>query len=61
MFDPAAVNHISKDFYAANTAKAFAEDDIRVAFSSEGTIGKLALVGADVEGICFDFTRRISG
>ena len=30
-----------------------------MARSGEGTIGKLALIGPDVEGICADFTMRI--
>lgn len=59
VFDPASANEVSETYAAANAAKAFAEGDIIMARSGEGTIGKLALIGPDVEGICADFTMRI--
>ena len=58
-FDSASANEVSETYAAANQAKALAEDDILMARSGEGTIGKLALIGPDVEGICADFTMRI--
>lgn len=58
-FDPASANDVSEAYAAANAAKAFAEGDILMARSGEGTIGKLALIGPDVEGVCADFTMRI--
>ena len=58
-FDPASANQVSEEFFEANNAKAFAEGDILMARSGEGTIGKLALIGPEVEGICADFTMRI--
>lgn len=57
--DPSAANCVSEDYFAANTAKAVAENDVLMARSGEGTIGKVALVGPNIEGICADFTMRI--
>lgn len=58
-FDPASANEVSEAYAAANAAKAFTEGDILMARSGEGTIGKLAMIGPDVAGICADFTMRI--
>ena len=58
-FDAEGANEVSDDYAASNATKAFAKDDILMARSGEGTIGKLALIGDDVEGICADFTMRI--
>ena len=58
-FDAEAANEVSNDYTSSNAAKAFTKDDILMARSGEGTIGKLALIGDDVEGICADFTMRI--
>lgn len=58
-FDPVSANEISDIYAMENMAKAFTEGDILMARSGEGTIGKVALIGPDVEGICADFTIRI--
>lgn len=58
-FDADSANEVSASYTADNAAKAFAKDDILMARSGEGTIGKLALIGDGVEGICADFTMRI--
>jgi restriction endonuclease S subunit len=58
-FSKDSANTISEEYFADNKAKAVRVDDILMARSGEGTIGKVALVPDDVEGICSDFTMRI--
>lgn len=58
-FSNDSANRISKSYFANNMAKSVAFNDILMARSGEGTIGKVALVPRDVEGICADFTMRI--
>lgn len=58
VFDPDSANEVSTEYASANAAKAFAKGDILMARSGEA-IGKLALIGEGVEGICADFTMRI--
>jgi hypothetical protein len=58
-FDADSANEVASAYAESNAAKAFAKDDILMARSGEGTIGKLALIGEGVQGICADFTMRI--
>lgn len=54
-----SANKISDAYFRANTAKTVKENDILMARSGEGTIGKVALIPKGVDGICSDFTMRI--
>lgn len=58
-FSQDTANTVSEEYFAANKAKAVRVGDILMARSGEGTIGKVALVPDNVEGICADFTMRI--
>lgn len=58
-FSRESANAVSEGYFAANAVKAVRFNDILMARSGEGTIGKVALVPVDVEGICADFTMRI--
>jgi type I restriction enzyme, S subunit len=58
-FDPTIANRISEQFFIDNGAKCVQANDILMARSGEGTIGKVALIPSDVEGVCSDFTMRI--
>ena len=51
---------VSKDYSDKNLTKTVAKDDILMARSGEGTIGKVALIDdEDLQGIFADFTMRI--
>jgi type I restriction enzyme S subunit len=54
-----SANQVSDLYFKANSAKSVKENDILMARSGEGTIGKVALIPNGVEGICSDFTMRI--
>jgi type I restriction enzyme S subunit len=58
-FSKDSANTISEGYFEENKLKAVRTDDILMARSGEGTIGKVALVPKDVDGICADFTMRI--
>jgi type I restriction enzyme S subunit len=58
-FSRESANAVSEGYFAANAVKAVRFNDILMARSGEGTIGKVALVPIDVEGICADFTMRV--
>jgi type I restriction enzyme S subunit len=58
-FDKVSANGVSERYFKANAAKAVKADDLLMARSGEGTIGKVALVPAGIVGICADFTMRI--
>ncbi|MFC1802124.1 restriction endonuclease subunit S, partial [Patescibacteria group bacterium] len=50
---------VSKEYSQKNLNKTVAKNDILIARSGEGTIGKVALIEDDREGIFADFTMRI--
>lgn len=58
-FSKDSANAVSEEYFEENKVKAVRAGDILMARSGEGTIGKVALVPRDVEGICADFTMRI--
>jgi len=58
-FDEQSASPVSEQYFAANMAKAVKPEDILMARSGEGTIGKVALIPEGVNGICSDFTMRI--
>ena len=58
-FSKDSANTVSEDYFEDNRSKAVRVNDVLMARSGEGTIGKVALVPKDVEGICADFTMRI--
>lgn len=54
------VKKINKNFYDKKIDKSIKNNDIIIARSGEGTIGKCAIIeDTDIEGICADFTMRI--
>lgn len=59
-FDIEDCKKINRNFYEDNINKTIKKDDILVARSGEGTIGKVALItDEEVEGVFADFTMRI--
>ena len=59
-FDPKDANTVSKKFSDLKKEKTVKKNDIILARSGEGTIGKVALIDSeDVKGIFADFTMRI--
>ena len=59
-FDPENCKKVSEDYASSNLNKTIQKDDILLARSGEGTIGKVALIeDEDINGIFADFTQRI--
>ncbi|MEI6270005.1 MAG: restriction endonuclease subunit S [Methylococcaceae bacterium] len=59
-FDPEGCKKVSENYSSANPNKTVKKDDILLARSGEGTIGKVALIeDEDIQGIFADFTQRI--
>lgn len=59
-FDGESANIVSDDYAESKKTKTVKKDDIIMARSGEGTIGKVALITSDeVDGIFADFTMRI--
>ena len=58
-FEVESANGVGEQYFAANSTKTVRKDDILMARSGEGTIGKVALVPEGVQGICADFTMRM--
>ncbi|KQP22129.1 hypothetical protein [Pseudorhodoferax sp. Leaf267] len=58
-FDSSAANGVADAYFYSNANKSVRADDLLMARSGEGTIGKVALVPAGVEGVCSDFTMRV--
>ena len=59
-FDPDGANQLKPTYAKNKTDKSVCKDDILLARSGEGTIGKVALIdNDDVKGIFADFTMRI--
>ena len=58
-FDEKDAHTVSNDYAKTKEAKIVKKDDIIMARSGEGTIGKVALISNDSNGIFSDFTMRI--
>lgn len=59
-FDAESASKVADDYAAAKLAKIVRKDDIILARSGEGTIGKVAIIAdEDIRGIFADFTMRI--
>jgi len=59
-FESDNANFVSKKYSEQNQNKTVSKNDILIARSGEGTIGKVALIGADnITGIFADFIMRI--
>lgn len=59
-FDPEDCKKVTDSYSLANLNKTVQKDDILLARSGEGTIGKVALIeDEDIQGIFADFTQRI--
>lgn len=59
-FDPEDCKTVSETYASSNLNKTVQKDDILLARSGEGTIGKVALIeDEDINGIFADFTQRI--
>jgi restriction endonuclease S subunit len=58
-FDKESARSVSDEYAGKNQAKLVKETDMIMARSGEGTIGKVALIGDDLQGIFADFTMRI--
>lgn len=58
-FDFESANVVSDVYSEAKSAKTVKQNDIILARSGEGTIGKVALIEEDLKGIFADFTMRI--
>jgi len=59
-FDPEDCKKVSEDYAKSNIKKTVQKDDILLARSGEGTIGKVALIeDEDLNAIFADFTQRI--
>lgn len=59
-FNPEGANTVSKVYSDAKSEKTVRKNDIILARSGEGTIGKVALINDDdVQGVFADFTMRI--
>ena len=60
IFDSESANYVSKEYSDSKVAKTVRKNDIILARSGEGTIGKVALIDDDnVNGVFADFTMRI--
>lgn len=60
MFDSESANYVSKEYSDSKAAKTVRKNDIILARSGEGTIGKVALIDDDnINGVFADFTMRI--
>ena len=58
--DPENANFVSKEYFDAKSKKTVQKNDIILARSGEGTIGKVALIDDDnTQGVFSDFTMRI--
>jgi restriction endonuclease S subunit len=58
-FDKESARSVSAEYVNRNRAKSVKKADIIMARSGEGTIGKVALIEGDEQGIFADFTMRI--
>lgn len=59
-FDSASASTVSDDYVSSKLIKNVQKDDIILARSGEGTIGKVAIIqDEDIKGIFADFTMRI--
>lgn len=59
-FESEDTKRVSKEYSDKNQNKTVSKNDILIARSGEGTIGKIALIGIeDIQGIFADFTMRI--
>lgn len=59
-FDAEGCKKVSEEYSSANLNKTVKKNDILLARSGEGTIGKVALIeDEDIQGIFADFTQRI--
>lgn len=58
-FNKDSANIVSDDYAEAKKEKRVKKNDIILARSGEGTIGKVALIEDDVDAIFCDFTMRI--
>lgn len=58
-FDSSDAKKVSEDFFLKNKNKLVDKNDILMARSGEGTIGKVALVDREIKAIHADFTMRI--
>lgn len=58
-FDSESANYVSKQYSDSKAAKTVRKNDIILARSGEGTIGKVALIDDSVNGVFADFTMRI--
>ncbi len=59
-FGPEDCKKVSENYSSSNPNKTVKKDDILLARSGEGTIGKVALIeDEDIQGIFADFTQRI--
>lgn len=59
-FDPEDCKKVNNEYSAQNLNKTVQKDDIILARSGEGTIGKVAIIeDEDIQGIFADFTQRI--
>ena len=59
-FDPDDCKKVSEEYALSNLNKTVQKDDILLARSGEGTIGKVALIkDEEINGIFADFTQRI--
>ena len=59
-FESEDTKHVSKEYSDKNQNKTISKNDILIARSGEGTIGKIALIDVeDIQGIFADFTMRI--
>jgi type I restriction enzyme S subunit len=58
-FEVDGLAEVSDDYYDQHTLKHVEPDDILMARSGEGTIGKVALVPEGVSGVCADFVIRM--
>lgn len=59
VFDPNLAAAISNNYSAEKAKKTVRKNDIILARSGEGTIGKVALITDDLKGVFADFTMRI--
>jgi restriction endonuclease S subunit len=58
-FEPNDAKKVSQGFFLKNTNKEIKKNDIILARSGEGTIGKVAIIDKEYKGIYSDFTMRI--
>ena len=58
-FEPDNCKRVSNEYSSKNLDKTVQKGDILLARSGEGTIGKVALIEDDIDGVFADFTQRI--